>query len=190
MFNSMLQRRTFSTFRSQSVISKVAVSIAMAATLVVGSAFATQASAQSEKIGFVNTERLLRESAPAKAAQAKIESEFKPRDQALQNQAAALQAKAQQFDKDSPILSDSQRASRQRELSDMDADLQRKRREFQDDFNRERNAAFSSIVAKANAAIKAIAQKDNYDLILQDAVTVSPKVDITDQVIKVLNSGN
>jgi outer membrane protein len=86
------------------------------------------------------------------------------------------------------VLSEADRIKRQRQLQDMDSELQRKRREFQEDFNRRRNEEFSAIVEKADAAIKKIAQQQNYDLIIQDAVTVSPRVDITDQVIKALGS--
>lgn len=142
--------------------------------------------AQSTKIGFVSTERILRDSKPAKAAQAKIEAEFKRRDDELQRLSNSLRSQAQKFDKDAPVLSESERVKRQRQLADLDSDLQRKRREFQEDFNRRRNEEFSSIVEKADAAIKRIAEQQNYDLIVQDAVTVSPKVDITDQVMKAL----
>lgn len=84
------------------------------------------------------------------------------------------------------MLSESDRVKRQRELSNLDTDLQRKRREFQEDFNRRRNEEFSSIVTKANEAIKRIAEQENYDLIIQDAVTVNPRIDITDKVIQSL----
>ena len=144
------------------------------------------AHAQATKIGFVSTERILRDSKPAKAAQSKIEAEFKKRDNELQNLATKLRGDAQKFDKDAPVLSESERIKRQRQLSDLDSDLQRKRREFQEDFNRRRNEEFSSIVEKADAAIKQIAESQNYDLIIQDAVTVSPRIDITDQVMKAL----
>lgn len=145
-----------------------------------------QAQQQGTKIGFVSTERILRDSGPAKAAQAKIESEFKRRDDELQSMANNLRNLAQKFDKDAPVLSESERIKRQRELADLDSDLQRKRREFQEDFNRRRNEEFSSIVEKADQAIKQIAESQGYDLIIQDAVTVSPRVDITDQVMKAL----
>ena len=141
---------------------------------------------QPTKIGFVSTERILRDSKPAKAAQAKIESEFKRRDDELQNLANNLRNQAQKFDKDAPVLSESDRITRQRQLADLDSDLQRKRREFQEDFNRRRNEEFSSIVDKADAAIKKIAETQGYDLIIQDAVTVSPRIDITDQVMQAL----
>lgn len=142
--------------------------------------------AQATKIGFVSTERILRDSKPAKAAQAKIEAEFKKRDEELQGLASRLRSDAQKLDKDAPVLSESERVKRQRKLADMDSDLQRKRREFQEDFNRRRNEEFSGIVEKADAAIKSIAEKQGYDLIIQDAVTVSPRIDITDQVMKSL----
>jgi outer membrane protein len=163
--------------------------LALAAVLGLGVAMVAPAhAADGTKIGFVSTERILRDSAPAKAAQAKIEAEFKGRDAALQKMASNLRAKAQKLDKDAPVISESERVKRQRELADLDSELQRKRREFQEDFNRARNEEFSSIVAKANAAIKKIAEQQHYDLIIQDAVTVSPKVDITDQVLKALGS--
>ncbi|WP_298019066.1 OmpH family outer membrane protein [uncultured Castellaniella sp.] len=160
--------------------------MAVAAAIGLGVLFVAPSYAQSTKIGFVSTERILRDSKPAKAAQAKIESEFKKRDQDLQKLSDSLRAQAQKLDKDAPVLSEAERVKRQRQLQDMDSDLQRKRREFQEDFNRRRNEEFSSIVEKADAAIKKIAEQQNYDLIIQDAVTVSPRVDITDQVIKAL----
>ncbi|HEY0295177.1 MAG TPA: OmpH family outer membrane protein [Bordetella sp.] len=168
--------------------------MALAAALLMGSAALGTAQAQSAtapsqgtKIGFVNTERILRESVPAKAAQSKIEAEFKSRDADLTRLSNTLRTKADQFEKDSPVLSDSDRTTRQRELSNLDMDLQRKRREFQEDFNRRRNEEFSSIVTKANDAIKRIAEQENYDLIVQDAVTVNPRIDITDKVIQSLH---
>ncbi len=141
---------------------------------------------QAAKIGFVSTERILRDSKPAQQAQAKIESEFKKRDDELQALANRLRTEAQKFDKDAPVLSESERIKRQRQLTDMDSDLQRKRREFQEDFNRRRNEEFTAIIERADAAIKSIAEQQGYDIILQDAVTVSPRVDITEQVLKAL----
>ncbi len=160
--------------------------LVLAAALGAMSVVAAPVQAQGTKIGFVSTEKILRDSKPAKAAQAKIEAEFKRRDDELQKLANNLRSQAQKLDKDAPVLSESERIKRQRQLADLDSDMQRKRREFQEDFNRRRNEEFSSIVEKADAAIKKIAEQQNYDLIIQDAVTVSPKVDITDQVMKAL----
>ena len=83
------------------------------------------AQAQELKIGYVNSERVLREAAPAKAAQTKLEAEFSKRDKELNDQAARLKAAADKLDKDLPTLSEADRTRRQRELVDQDRDLQR-----------------------------------------------------------------
>jgi len=147
---------------------------------------ASEAPVVGTKIGFVNTQRLLVDSVLAKTAQTKLETEFDKRNQELQKALNDFRTRVQQFERDAPVLAESDRNRRQRELGNIDADLQRKQREIQEDFNRRRNEEFSIIIEKANTAIKNIAEKENYDLILQDAVTVSPRVDITDKVLKAL----
>ncbi len=171
--------------RTNSVSKRLAWMLACAAIASSAVGFGS-AQAQGTKLGFVNTERILRDSAPAKAAQTKIEGEFKKRNDDLERLANNLRSSAQKFEKDAPVLSESDRNKRQRELANIDADLQRKRREFQEDFNRRRNEEFASIVEKANVAIKRIAEQENYDVIIQDAVTVNPRIDITDKVIQSL----
>jgi outer membrane protein len=163
-------------------------SSAVACVLALGLCGVQVANAQGSKIGFVNTERILSDSAPARAAQAKIEAEFKKRDEELQRIGNSLKASAQKFEKDAPVLSESDRGKRQRDLANQDADLQRKRREFQEDFNRRRNEEFAVIVEKANVSIKRIAEAENFDAIIQDAVTVNPRIDITDKVIQALGN--
>nr|WP_238990362.1 OmpH family outer membrane protein [Lautropia dentalis] len=149
-----------------------------------------QASASGgARIGFVSTERIMRDSAPAKAAQAKIEKDFSRRDKEIQDLGARLRSASERFEKDSAVMTDSDRARRQRELSDMDRDFQRRQREFREDLNQRRNEELTGVLDKANRAIKAIAEREKFDLILQDAVYVSPRLDITDTVIKQLNSG-
>lgn len=143
--------------------------------------------ATGTKIGFVNTQRILQDSEPAKRAQAKIEAEFEKRNQELQKSVEELRKRAIAFEKDAPVMAESERNRRQRELGNMDADIQRKQREIQEDFNRRRNEEFSDIIDSANQAIKQIAESENYDLILQDAVTVSPRVDITEKVLDLLS---
>ncbi len=155
-----------------------------------GKAAKDSASSQAfiAKIGFVNTQRILQDSGPSKKAQENIEKEFKKRNDDLQKEIAEFRKKVQQFEKDAPVLAESDRNRRQRELGNLDADLQRKQREIQEDFNRRRNEEFAIIIEQANAAIMEIAEAEEYDLILQDAVTVSDRVDITDKVIKALES--
>jgi outer membrane protein len=160
--------------------------LAVAATLV---AAATAAQAQELKIGYVNSERVLREANPAKAAQAKLEAEFGKREKDLADVANRLKTAADKLEKDAPTLAESERSRRQRDLVEQDRDFQRKRREFQEDLNQRKNEELSGVVERANKVIKQIFDQEKYDLILQDAVHWSPRVDITKKVIDALNAG-
>ncbi|MFM2065160.1 MAG: hypothetical protein RLZZ584_69 [Pseudomonadota bacterium] len=146
------------------------------------------AQAQELKIGYVNSDRVLRDAAPAKAAQAKLEVEFGKREKELNDAASKLKAAADKLDKDAPTLSEVERNRRQRELVEQDRDIQRKRREFQEDLNQRKNEELSAVVERANKVIKQIYETEKYDLVLQDAVFASTRVDITDKVIKALNA--
>ena len=160
----------------------------LAAVLALAAISAT-ATAQELKIGYVNSERVLREASPAKAAQAKLEAEFSKRDRDLNDQAGKLKAAADKLDKDAPALAEAERTRRQRELVEQDRDLQRKRREFQEDLNQRKNEELASVVERANRVIKQIFDQEKYDVILQEVVFASARIDITDKVIKALNAG-
>lgn len=146
------------------------------------------AMAQELKIGYVSTERIFREAAPAKAATSKLEQEFLKRDKDLQDLAAKLKQAAEKLDKDGPVLSESERTKRQRELAEMDKDFQRRQREFREDLNQRRNEELAVVLEKANKVIKQLAESEKYDIVFQEAVYFSPRVDITDKVLKALNS--
>ena len=159
--------------------------LAVAATAGLG---AGTACAQELKIGYVNSERVLREATPAKAAQSKLEGEFSKREKELNEQGARLKGAAEKLDKEAPALSEAERTRRQRELVDQDRELQRRRREFQEDLSQRKNEELATVVERTNRVIKQIFETEKYDLILQEAVFYSPKVDITDKVIKALNA--
>ena len=144
--------------------------------------------AQELKIGYVNSERVLREATPAKAAQVKLEAEFSKREKELNDQTVKLKASADKLEKDTPTLSQSEQARRQRELVELDRDIQRKRREFQEDLNQRRNEELASVVERANRVIKQIFDAEKFDVILQEVVFASGRVEITDKVIRLLNA--
>ena len=151
-------------------------------------AAALAAQAQELKIGYVNSDRVLRDAVPAKAAQTKLEAEFSKRDKELNDLAARLKGAADKLEKDAPTMTEADRGRRQRELVEQDREVQRKRREFQEDLNQRKNEELSSVVERANKVIKQIFETEKYDIILQEAVFAGPKVDITDKVIKALNA--
>ena len=161
---------------------------ARCAALVAASVFYTGAAqAQEVKVGFVSTERIFREAAPAKAANAKIEQEFSKRDKELQDMGARLKTMADKLDKEAPVLSETDRGRRQRELGDLDKDFQRRQREFREDLNQRRNEELATVLERTNRVIKQIAEAEKYDIVFQEAVYISPRIDITDKVLKALN---
>ena len=155
------------------------------------SSIAVPVQAQELKIGYVNGERVLREAEPAKRAAAKLEAEFGKRQKELNDQSAAFRAQADKLDRDSPTLSEAEKARRQRELIELDRDLQRKQREYQEDLTQRKNEEVNNVSEKAQRTIKAIGEAEHYDLIVQDQLVfyVSPRIDLTKKVIDALNAG-
>ena len=145
------------------------------------------AHAQEFKIGFVNTDRVFREANTAKAAQIKLEQEFSKREKDLVEMGNALKTASEKLDRDAPTLSESQRMSRQKSLVDDDREFQRRIREFQEDLNTRKNEEFQQVLEKANRVVRQVAESEKYDLVLQEAVYINPKHDITDKVIKAIN---
>lgn len=159
----------------------------LSATLVIGFSLSV-AQAQEVRLGFVSTDRVLKEASTAKAAQTKLEQEFSKREKELVDQGANIKSMADKFEREAPTLPETQRQARQKQLLEQDRDFQRKRREFQEDLNARKNEELQLVIQRANKVIKEISVAEKYDFVFQDAVYVNPKHDITDQVIKALNA--
>ena len=145
---------------------------------------------ETPRIGVVNSERILRESNAAKAAQQRLEQEFSRRERELQDSAARIKQLGERLERDLAVLADSDRARRQREVAELDREFQRRQREFREDLNQRRNEELASVIERANRVIKLLAEQEQYDLILQGQETVyaSPRLDITDKVLRALNA--
>ncbi|TDR31681.1 OmpH family outer membrane protein [Hydromonas duriensis] len=142
--------------------------------------------AQQFKMGYVSLDRLMAESAPAKTARSTLDSQFKPREASLDTKAAAIRSKQQAYEKDFPKLTDAQRAEREKDLGQsMDA-FEAERAKFEEDLSVAQNKMLQDLLNKANAVIKSLAEKEGYDLIVQDAVYIKPEYDLTRRVIEQL----
>ena len=158
--------------------------------IIAAAMLATAASgfANEVKIGFVNMDRLLREAAPAVRALKKLEREFAPRDQELQKLAKQGKDLQTQLEKEGMTMAESERRNKEQDLARINRDLQRLQREFREDLNLRRNEETAQLLERANKVIQQIGESEKYDLILTDAVAAfrSPRVDITDKVLKAL----
>jgi outer membrane protein len=140
------------------------------------------------RVAAVNVEKVFNESNMAKASQTKLQNEFTKRQNEIRDSAQKIKSAAEKLDRDSAVMSEAERSRRQRELADQDRELQRKQREYTEDLNQRNFEERAKIAEKANQALKQIAEQRKIDVIIQDPAYANPKVDVTDDVIKALNS--
>ncbi len=145
-----------------------------------------QTAAAEVRVGFVNSDRVMKEAPPAKKAQQKLEKEFEKRDQELQRVAKQLQGMQEALEKNGMTMAEGERRNKEREFNELNRDFQRKQREFREDLNQRRNEELAGVLERANKTIRQIAEAEKYDIIFQEAVYASPRIDITDKVIKAL----
>ena len=150
---------------------------------------AAAALAQDMKLGFVDVERIRRESAPAERASKQMEKEFAPRQQELQRREAQSKELKGQLEREGVTLSESDRRGKEQELGRANVEFQRMQREFREDLTIRRNQEIQGLMERANRVIRAIAEAEQFDLIVQDAVYRNPRIDITDRVLKALAEG-
>ncbi len=156
------------------------------ATLLLAINVLAQAQSADLKIGFIDADRINRESAPAERAASKLEKEFAPREQNLNKMDQQIKALQAQLEKEGLTLSESDRRGKEQELGRQTREFQRLQSEFREDLNLRRNEELAALFERANRVIKQIAEAEKYDLILQEAVYRNPRIDITDKVLKAL----
>ncbi len=141
------------------------------------------------KIGFVNSQKILNDAPQAARAKKRIEKDFEKRDQDLQRMAKQLQGIQESLDKNAVTMGESERRAKEREFGELNRDFQRKQREFREDLSQRQNEETAAIFERVNKIIKQIAEAEKYDIIFQEAVYASPRIDLTDKVIKALGDG-
>lgn len=144
------------------------------------------AQAVEYKLGFVNTERLIREAAPAQKAQKKLDKEFEPRNLELQKMAKQAKDLQTYLEREGVTIGESERRNKERDLANLNRDFQRAQREIREDANLRRNEELAGVHERIGKAINAIAESEKFDIIVQEALYASHRIDITDKVLKAL----
>ena len=164
------------------------IQLILAVTTIVFGPSSVYAQDAGTRIAVVNSEKVFNESNLAKAMQTRLQNEFTKRQNELRDSAQKIQTAAEKLDRDGAVMNEAERVRRQRELADQDRELQRKQREFTEDLNQRTFEERAKIAEKANLVLRQIAEQRKLDVIIQEAAFVTPKADITDDVIKALNS--
>ena len=139
------------------------------------------------KLGYVKVDEVIRKANIAKQAEDRLKKEFAPRDNELKKMGVKLKNLAGKFDKEQSVMTNSDKQKVQREISNLEKEIQRKQRQAREDLTQRKNEELAAVVEKARAVIKKIAVEEKFDLILENSVYASPNIDITQKVIKALN---
>jgi outer membrane protein len=158
----------------------------LAFLVALGLALPAGAALAQGKIGVVQIERIVRDSAPAVRAQKKLEAEFAKREAELGKTADQLKRMQDELEKDGVTMSESQRRNKERDFNEINRDFQRRQREYREDVNQRRNEELSTVIEQANRIIRQIAESEKYDIIFQEAAYANPRIDITEKVIKAM----
>lgn len=159
---------------------KILIGVAMALLMPI------EASAAEVKIGFVNIERLLRDSVPAARASKKLEKEFSTRELDIQKQLKQFKDLQALLVKENVTMSEADRRNKERDLANLNRDLQRAQREAREDYNNRQNEERVVFQERVNKVIHDMAEREKFDVILFDAIYVSPRIDVTDKVLRLL----
>ena len=146
-----------------------------------------QAQTSASRIAWLSPERIYNESKLAKLAGEKLAEEFKSREKAMQDMASRLKTASEKLDKDGPALAEPERIKRQRDVFELDKEYQRRQREFREDLSQRTNEERQAISDRATKIIRQMANVEGFDIVLQDAVWASPRIDITDKVLAALD---
>jgi len=181
-----INRQTFSSHKSAFL--RWGTGLAVGTLLLAGSSLTQAADFSANRIGFVNMERVLKESSPAKVSQGKLEKEFSTRQKDLVAQETSFKAAVTKFQTDAPVLAEAQRMDQQKKLIEQERDLQRGQRSFQEDLNKRKGEELQKLIASVNKIVKQVAATDKLDFVLNSAIFVDPKNDVTDRVLKMLET--
>lgn len=139
-----------------------------------------------QKLGFIDTSRVYQQSIQAQSIQKQLDQEFSTRQKKLQiMQNEGLKLKEAIESGKVPV---NEREAKIKQMLEMDQRYKEVAAKLAEDYNLRRNEEFASLQQNANKVIIELARKEGYDLIIQDAIFVNSKFDITDAVIKALNA--
>ena len=157
--------------------------------LFLGLIFAANISYADLKVGVVNFGALLEKSPQYEKAGKRLEQEFSPRQKQLVSQQRDIQSIEERLNKDSAVISETERNKLQRDILNKARDYKRSEQEFKEDFNMKRTEELGKVQRRIAEAITSLAKEQGFDLVLAEGVVyASEQVNITAQVQQKLTS--
>lgn len=139
------------------------------------------------KVGYVQVDKILQEAPQTSESGKKLEKEFGPRTQELDRMQKQIRDLEAALDKDSVTMSETDRRNKERDVSNLKIEFQRKQRELREDINIRKNEELGALQDRINKAVQTVSEAEGYDLVVYSGVAyASKKIDITDKVLKSL----
>ena len=139
------------------------------------------------KVGFVQVDKILQEAPQTIESNKKLEKEFSSRTDKLKADVKSLKERESSFSKDALTMKESERDTKEKSLSQLRVDVQRKEHELREDINIRRNEELGGLQEQINKAVTSVAKAEGFDLVLYNGVAyASEKIDITDKILKSL----
>ncbi len=139
------------------------------------------------KVGYVQVDKILQEAPQTFESNKKLEKEFSSRTDKLKADVKALKERESSFSKDALTMKESERDNKEKSLSQLRVDVQRKERELREDINIRRNEELGGLQEQINKAVTSVSKAEGFDLVLYNGVAyASEKIDITDKILKSL----
>lgn len=139
------------------------------------------------KVGYVQVDKILQEAPQTAESGKKLEREFSPRSLELDKTQKQIRDIEASLDKEGVTISETERRNKERDVSNLKIEFQRKQRELREDINLRKNEELSSLQDRINKAVQTVSETEGYDLVVYGGVAfASKKIDITDKVLKLL----
>ncbi len=139
------------------------------------------------KVGYVQVDKLLQEAPQTAETGKKLEKEFSPRSLDLEKLQKQMRDLEGALERDRTSISEADRRMKERDLTNMRLEFQRKQRELREDINLRKNEELAVLQERINKAVQTVSENEGYDLVVYSGVAyASKKIDITDKVLKLL----
>jgi len=139
------------------------------------------------KIGYVQVEKILQDAPQTTESSKKLEKEFAPRSQELEKMQKQIRDLETALDKDSLTMSETDRKNKERDVSNIKIEFQRKQRELREDVTMRKNEELAALQDRINKAVTTVSETEGFESVVYSGVAyASKKIDITDKVLKSL----
>lgn len=153
--------------------------------LIIGS----QHAAAQQKIAYVDMKRLLEQAPQVIGGRQRLDQEFRPRNEALDEEKARLEMLEDRLQRDAAVMSAEQAAELEREVRELRRYVRRAQEDLRDEFAFRLNQELEHVNEVVNEAVRSLARRRGFDLVLSSPVMyASDDVDITDDALRELTS--